>query len=68
MLCISRKPGQSLSLFHKGEEIKIEILGIRHKTEGVRIGIRAAREVDVVREELLDAYHGGHWRETTRKD
>ena len=49
MLILTRRAGESIII---DGDIKIRILGIR--SNQVRIGFEAPKEVDIVREELLE--------------
>ncbi len=49
MLVLTRKAGQSIYI---GDKIKIKILSI--SSSGVEVGIEAPRELNIVREELVE--------------
>ena len=49
MLILTRKPGQSIII---GEDIVVQVLGV--KGLQVRIGIDAPREINIIRDELLE--------------
>ena len=49
MLVLSRKPGEKIRV---GEKIKITIVRVGPNT--VRIGIEAPRDMNIVREELVE--------------
>ena len=59
MLVLSRRPGQSILI---GRDIEIVVLG----SDGVqvRVGIRAPRDVTVLRRELFKQVEGQAWRMT----
>jgi len=63
MLVLSRRPGESIRI---GRDIEVVILG----TEGpyVRIGVRAPREVAVVRRELLEEVEAENRRAVAHAD
>lgn len=50
MLVLSRKPGQVIKV---GDDIEVHIVRIGLNT--VRVGIKAPRTVNIVRDELTDA-------------
>ena len=63
MLVLSRRPGESIRI---GRDVEVVVLG----TEGpyVRIGVRAPREVAVVRRELLEEVEAENRRAVARPD
>lgn len=52
MLVLTRKTGQSLSVFHKNEEIKITVCC--NRGNNVKIGIDAPHDAKVYREEIKE--------------
>jgi carbon storage regulator len=63
MLVLSRRTGESIRI---GRDVEVVVLG----TEGpyVRIGVRAPREVAVVRRELLDEVEAENRRAVAKPD
>lgn len=49
MLVLTRRPGETIKI---GEDIEVTVLAI--KGNQARIGIKAPREVNIVREEIAD--------------
>jgi carbon storage regulator len=60
MLILTRKAGESIIIDDDiiGNDIKVIILGVTNKQ--VRIGIDAAKDVAVHREEIYDRIHTGN--------
>lgn len=54
MLCLSRKVGESIVI---DDSIVVTVIEIRG--DKVRLGVTAPREIDVHRDEIYKAIHGG---------
>jgi sRNA-binding carbon storage regulator CsrA len=62
MLCLTRKPGQTLIIRHKGEMLELQILFRGRRQQPIMLGITAPPSFQVVREELIQRAESGALR------
>jgi carbon storage regulator CsrA len=54
MLVLSRKQGESILIDLNGKEVIVKVLRICTRTNQVRVGIEAEKDVSILRTEIID--------------